>query len=79
MLYKMKNMEDMSSEVKLKSRALFIASMAGTARGSMFVGVSRVNSDNKASNANSCPDCGGYLARIGYCFSCVACGWGECS
>ena len=26
----------------------------------------------------TCPECGGYLARAGYCFSCMTCGWGAC-
>ena len=27
----------------------------------------------------SCPECGGRLIRMGYCFPCVNCGWGGCS
>ena len=27
---------------------------------------------------NNCPECGGYLVRRGYCFSCINCGWGAC-
>ncbi|MEZ5358576.1 MAG: hypothetical protein R3F48_07055 [Candidatus Zixiibacteriota bacterium] len=26
-----------------------------------------------------CRECGGRLVRIGYCFTCMACGWGGCS
>lgn len=26
-----------------------------------------------------CPECGGRLVRMGYCFSCISCGWGGCS
>ncbi len=26
----------------------------------------------------NCPECGGWLARAGGCFSCVTCGWGRC-
>ncbi|MCP4567921.1 MAG: hypothetical protein GY841_10115 [FCB group bacterium] len=26
----------------------------------------------------NCPECGGYLVRMGYCFSCMMCGWGAC-
>lgn len=26
-----------------------------------------------------CRECGGRLVRVGYCFTCIACGWGGCS
>lgn len=26
-----------------------------------------------------CRECGGRLVRMGYCFTCMACGWGGCS
>ena len=26
-----------------------------------------------------CPDCGAHLARVGYCHSCISCGWGGCN
>ncbi|MEE9442171.1 MAG: hypothetical protein V3V99_05845 [candidate division Zixibacteria bacterium] len=79
MLFKTKNKGDVSSAVKPKSQASFSPSATGIARDSMSVSVSGYHSSNKTGNAESCPDCGGYLARIGYCFSCIACGWGGCS
>jgi len=26
----------------------------------------------------NCPECGGRMARLGSCFSCLSCGWGSC-
>ncbi|MCK5125126.1 MAG: hypothetical protein KAR42_02625 [candidate division Zixibacteria bacterium] len=26
-----------------------------------------------------CEECGGRLVRVGYCFTCISCGWGGCA
>lgn len=77
MLYKMKNKEDVSSAVNPKSKTSFSQSI--NMMGSTTVNLSGIRSGNKKSDSQRCPDCGGFLARMGYCFSCVACGWGGCS